>query len=142
MIDLNVHRKYDCETGKSEYQCHMEWLRGLLINMQEIGVDDRYGDDVSSDLVSEIKWLTDRIETAKRENEFINTNNRNAIELTEKEMKVSKLINDIASCLCYPNDSCYPNIKTVAHEFETIFSNSKQVEHIKNNLSENDEVKN
>ena len=29
MIDLNVHRKYDCETGKSEYQCHMEWLRGL-----------------------------------------------------------------------------------------------------------------
>ena len=38
MIDLNVHRKYNCETGKSEYQCHMEWLRGLLINMQEIGV--------------------------------------------------------------------------------------------------------
>ena len=142
MIDLNVHRKYDCKTGKSEYQCHMEWLRGLLINMQEIGVDDRYGDNVSSDLVRESKWLTDRIETAKRENEFINTNNRNAIELTEKEMKVSKLINDIASCLCYPNDSCYPNIKTVAHEFETIFSNSKQVEHIKNNLSENDEVKN
>lgn len=32
------------------------------------------------------------------------------------------------------------NIKTVAHEFETIFSNSKQVEHIKNNLSENMEI--
>lgn len=142
MIDLNVHRRYDCETGKSEYQYHMEWLRDLLISMQEIGVDDRYGDSVSSDLANEIKWLTDRIELAKRENEFIKANNCNTIELTEKEIKVSKLINDIASCLCYPNDSCYPNIKTVTHEFETIFSNSKQVEYIKNNLSENNEVKN
>lgn len=121
--DFNV--KYDCETHKSEYQCHMEWLRGLLINMQEIGVDDRYGDQVSSHLAIEIKWLTDKIELAKRENEFHKGMNINYDGLDDKENKVLKLINDIASCICYPNDSCFPNVKTVTNEFEQIFRQKK-----------------
>lgn len=143
MKDFNIHNKYDCINGKSEYQCHMEWMRSLLISMQEIGVDDRYGDRVSGDLASEIKWLTDRIELAKRENEYIKINNYNIDKfdkLNEKQKKVAKLINDIASCLCYPNDSLHPRVDTVTNEFEEIFNENKNSEEIKQSYNEGDKI--
>ena len=124
MKDLSIHTKLDCETDKSEYQCHMEWLRGLLIKMQEVGIDDKYGDHTSADLAREINWLTDRIEVAKRESEFFKTTKEDfeKMRYDTKQQKVAKLINDLVACICYPNDSLYPNIETVTTEFERIFN--------------------
>ena len=126
MKDLKIHTKLDCESDKSEYQCHMEWLRGLLIKMQEVGIDDKYGDHTSADLAREINWLTDRIEVAKRETEFFKTTNnedyREKDIYDKKERHVAGLINDLIACICYPNDSLYPNIKTITSEFEKIFN--------------------
>lgn len=131
MKDLNIHAKLDCESDKSEYQCHMEWLRGLLIRMQEVGIDDKYGDHTSADLAREINWLTDRIEVAKRENEFFKaTNNedyRDKNIYDKKERHVADLINDLVACICYPNDSLYPNIKTITSEFEKIFNEDFEI---------------
>ena len=126
MKDLKIHTKLDCESDKSEYQCHMEWVRGLLIKMQEVGIDDKYGDHTSADLAREINWLTDRIEVAKRETEFFKTTNnedyREKDIYDKKERHVAGLINDLIACICYPNDSLYPNIKTITSEFEKIFN--------------------
>lgn len=130
MKDLNIHTKLDCESNKSEYQCHMEWLRGLLIKMQEVGIDDKYGDHTSADLAREINWLTDRIEVAKRENEFSKATNKDYNDKNyydEKERRVANLINDLVACICYPNDSLYPNIKTITSEFEKIFNEDFEI---------------
>lgn len=131
MKDLNIHAKLDCESDKSEYQCHMEWLRSLLIQMQEVGIDDKYGDHTSADLAREINWLTDRIEIAKRETEFFRTTNtedyREKNIYDKKERHVASLIDDLVACICYPNDSLYPNIKTITSEFEKIFNEGFEI---------------
>lgn len=123
-FDRNV---YDPNSGKSSFQCHIEWLRRLLVTMQEKGVDDRYGDRVYHDLGNEIKWLTDMISIANSEREFVESSrNVETDDYNERELKVLSLVNDIAKCLAYPNDSCYPNIKTLTREFEDIFKTDEK----------------
>lgn len=113
---------YSEETGKSEYQTHLEWMRGLLVSMQEKGVDDRYGDDVPARLADEIKWLTDKIELAIRERRFIEATGKDSGDYDFRERRVKRLIDDIAACICYPNETCQPNVRTVTNELEGIFS--------------------
>lgn len=131
---------YDMKTNKSEYQIHMESLRHLLINMQEVGVDDRYGDNVSNTLPNLIKWLTDKIELAKREQYFKCNIIDNNQSLNDVELKVLKLINDITSCICYPNDALFPNVKTVTEELKNIFTNNKTFN--SNNIDNNSDAEN
>ena len=114
------------ESGKSEYQIHLEWIRGLLINMQENGVGDKYGDQVEDNLCGEIKWLTDRIDLARREDRFRETVMHDSDGMSEKERKVAMLISQIAECLCHPNDNCYPDTYTITKEFENIFNEKKE----------------
>lgn len=113
---------YSEKTGKSEYQHHLEWMRGLLVNMQENGVDDRYGDGVPAQLAGEIKWLTDKIELAIRERRFVEATGKDSEGYDFRERRVQRLINDIAACLCHPNETCYPNVRTITNELEGIFS--------------------
>lgn len=113
---------YSEVTGKSEYQHHLEWMRGLLISMQENGVDDRYGNSVPEQLAGEIKWLTDKIELAIRERKFIEATGKDSGDYNFRERRVQRLINDIAECICYPNETCYPNVRTVTNELEGLFS--------------------
>ena len=85
--------KYDVETKKSEYQCNLEWLRKLLINIQE-------NNDIThmkQFVPSTIKWLTDKITLACAETNFYEKTKLqcNYDELNEKEKKVLKLINEI-----------------------------------------------
>lgn len=121
-MKLNVLEKFDCASGKSEFECHLEWLRGLLINMQEQGVGDRFGDDMEYHLPTEIQWLTNLIEVSKREREFLKTTKKSDVEnWSQADRKVWKLICDLVQLICHPNDNCYPNIKTVTHEFREIF---------------------
>ena len=42
--------------------------------------------------------------------------------MIKKERHVAGLIDDLITCICYPNDSLYPNIKTITSEFEKIFN--------------------
>lgn len=116
---MNVYRE---ETGKSEYQVHLEWMRGLLVSMQEKGVDDRYGDDVPARLAEEIKWLTDKIELAIRERRFMEATGKDCGDYDFRERRVQLLINDIAACICYPNETCHPNVRTITSELERLFS--------------------
>ena len=125
-IKDSATRRRDVESGKSEYQIHLEWIRGLLINMQENGVGDKYGDQVEDNLCGEIKWLTDRIDMAKREDRFREATMHDSDGMSEKERKVATLITQIAECICYPNDHCLPDIYTVTKEFENIFNEKKE----------------
>lgn len=121
-MKLDVLEKLDPASGKSEFVCHLEWLRGLLINMQEKSVGDRFGDDVEYHLPTEIQWLTNLIEVSKREREFLETTKKSDVEnWSQADKKVWKLICDLVQLICHPNDSCYPNVKTVTHEFREIF---------------------
>lgn len=122
---MNLNIKYCPKCGKSEYQIHLEWMRRLLINMQDVGIDNRYGNTINDSLSNEIKWLTDKIELSKRENTIINSMEYDYEDLNEKEKKVLSLINDLIQCICYPNDACFPNVKTVTKEFENIFNPQK-----------------
>ena len=100
----------------SEFELKMRKIRDLYIAMQEQGVDDRYGDAVSASLPEMIKWLTDKIELAKRGREFNKAVYIGPEELTPFESGVLNMIDDIVKCITYPNDSCIPNVHTVAAE--------------------------
>ena len=104
------------ERKESEFELRMKEIRALYIAMQEQGVDDRYGDALSVNLPRMIKWLTDKIELAKREREFSKAVHTGSEELTPFENGVLKMIDDIAKCITYPNNSCIPNVHTVASE--------------------------
>lgn len=109
---------YDEVTGKSEYQTHLEWMRGLLVSMQEKGVDDRYGDDVPARLAGEIKWLTDKIELAIRERRFIEATGKDCGDYDFRERRVKRLPN----VRTFPNETCRPNVRTFPNELDRLFS--------------------
>lgn len=126
-MKLDVLEKFDPASGKSEFECHLEWLRGLLINMQEKGVGDRFGDDMEYHLPTEIQWLTNLIEVSKREREFLKTTKKSDVEnWSQADRRVWKLICDLVQLICHPNDNCYPNVKTVTHEFREIFKEENE----------------
>lgn len=119
-IDEPNYFVYFRRTLDNVYLTH---LLHLLINMQEMGVDDKYGDEVSSMLPNLIKWTTDKIELNKREHIlFKSLKNVDLSELTEVEQMTLKVIENIIHCICNPDYTCYLNVQSVAKDFSKIFN--------------------